>query len=427
MGFSLGLAIYNGLSEGWTNRANRILDRRLSDGKEDEQRIDERRGVPSAARPAGKLIWFHAASVGEALSIQELVRRLGEEREDLNFLITTGTRASADILHERLPPRALHQYIPLDVGPFVRQFLDHWQIDLAIWTESEFWPKLMVETSKRGIPMLLVNARISKKSHDRWRWIPGFAKALLRRFDYILAQDPRTGERLVRLGYARNLIEVGGTLKEGTAALACDEAERDHIASKFEARPVWLAASTHPGEEQIVVNAHRHAIRLSHRLLLIIVPRHPNRGADIAAHLAADGWKVALRSAGDEIAPDTQIYLADTLGELGLWYRLAPISFVGGSLVKIGGHNPFEPAALGSAIIHGPHVANFADIFARLSEAGAARCVTNEHMLAETVEELLSPDRAADMAHAAWEVCSSGAEVTDRAVELIFEHLDRAA
>ncbi len=424
MSFSPGLAFYMAFSARARARAERILARRLAEGKEDLDRVAERRGRPSQPRPEGPLIWFHAASVGEALSLQELIRRLGQEREELSFLITTGTRTSAELLASRLPDRALHQYAPLDALEFVRSFLDHWQPDVAVWTESEFWPALMVETSRRSIPMLLVNARMSDRSHRRWRWMRGTARSLLRRFDRVMAQDGHSATLLRKLGVPRHRIEVTGTLKEGTAALPCDEHERDRIAALLKARPVWLAASTHAGEEEAAANAHRSALAVSHRLLLIIAPRHPDRGPAIARMLREDGWRVALRTDGEEIESDTQIYVADTLGEMGLWYRLAPISFVGGSLAQIGGHNPYEPAALGSAILYGPHVENFRDIYDRLAEAEAAICVKDAGELAHAVRSLLSPEEAARMAHAAWAVCSAGAEVTDRAMEMILDTLD---
>lgn len=423
MGRSLGYALYLFLSKRATGYAERKLAKRLATGKEDASRISERRGETDRARPDGTLVWFHAASVGEALSIQELVRRIGEEREDLSFLITTGTITSAAILANRLPARTVHQYVPLDALPWVQRFLDHWQPDLAVWTESEFWPALMHETHKREIPMLLINARMSRKSFRRWSWMSLFAASLLNRFRHIHAQDAATGEFLRKLGVADANLNIVGTLKEGSAALPHNEAERATLAGLLAGRPLWLAASTHPGEDVAIVEAHRIARRGAHRLLLIIAPRHPERGTALAEELAADGWNVALRSRDEEPEAETEIYVADTLGEMGLWYRLSPISFVGGSLTEIGGHNPFEPAALGSAIIHGPHVQNFRDIYDRLRAAGAAEEVRNGAELGQKVVQLMAPDRAASMAHAAWEVCSSGAEVTDLTVALLLEHL----
>ncbi len=426
MSFSPALALYLAFSARATGYAERKLAARLDAGKEDAERLDERRGIASRPRPDGPLVWFHAASVGESLSLLELIRRLAEDRPELKFLVTTGTVTSAEVMSARLPPEAFHQFIPVDAMPFVRRFLDHWKPDLAIWTESEFWPSLICETKSRGIPMLLINARMSKTSHDRWRFLRGMARALVRRFDEAHVQDDITAGYLRRLGLPMSRLKVTGTLKEGAAALPCDENERTRLARVLNGRPVWLAASTHPGEEDVALDAHAIALRGNPRLLLVIVPRHPHRGDELAEMLDRRGVQYARRSKGEDIAGDDQVYLADTMGELGLWYRIAPISFVGGSLEPIGGHNPFEPAALGSAILHGPYVSNFVDIFQRLSEANAARLISSPASMAEAVNDLLNPDVAAAAAHAAWEVCSAGATVTDQASDLITDHLDRS-
>ncbi len=423
MGRSFGLACYLAFSEHAGGLVENRLRRRQAEGKEDSARIAERRGEAGQPRPDGTLIWFHAASVGESLSILELLRRLADQRVDLSFLVTTGTVTSAAMMMGRLPDRAIHQYVPVDIRPYIRRFLAHWHPDLAVWTESELWPGLVFETHKAGIPMMLINARISKRTNQGWRWFPGFAKSILRRFDYVLAQDALTAKNLRRLGLPARRIEVTGTLKEGSAALPHDESERTRLANHLSGRPVWLAASTHPGEEEMVAAAHKQAARSAQRLLLIIAPRHPERGPEIARALLADGWNIAVRSKGEYPDAETQIYLADTLGEMGLWYRLAPVSFLGGSLVEIGGHNPFEPAALGSAIIHGPHIHKVADIYERLAESGATVEVKSVDSLSRAVVQVLSPDKAAQMAHAAWEISSSGAEVTDRALDLLTGYL----
>lgn len=424
MANSLFLSAYRMFSRRFTGLYDRVLQRRLAAGKEDPARIDERRGIAGRPRPKGRLVWFHAASVGESLSLLELTRRLGEDEPGLHIMVTTGTVSSAEIMASRLPDHAFHQFVPLDAQAWVTRFLDHWKPDLAVWTESELWPSLVLETDARNIPMLLVNARISRRSHDRWR--RGFRRAvadLLGRFRAAHVQDAVSAGYLTRLGLPQERLEVTGTLKEGAAALPYEETERAEFASWLGGRPVWLAASTHAGEETAVIAAHAKAIRNNPRLLLILAPRHPQRGDEIEAELAADDWSFVRRSRDEEIDADTQVYLADTLGEMGLWYRISPISFVGGSLTPIGGHNPFEPAALGSAILHGPHVANFADIYQRLTEAQAARQVAGYEELAQAVNYLLNPDRAAMMANAAWEVSSAGANVTDRAADLIFDWL----
>lgn len=424
-------SILLGLYLAWSARgarafAERKLRERLAAGKEDPDRLDERRGIAGRPRPDGPLIWFHAASVGESLAVLELIRRLLDERRDLNILITTGTLTSAAVMEDRLPERAIHQFAPLDARPFVARFLDHWRPDVAIWTESELWPTLVVETSARAVPMLLLNARMSKTSHDRWRLARGVARDLLRRFEAALVQDDLTTVYLRRLGMPTDRMKVLGSLKEGAAALPCNESDRAGLAAELGGRPVWLAASTHDGEERMILRAHRLASRSSPRLLLILVPRHPHRGDEIAELLHQDGWSFTRRSLDEGPVEEAGVYLADTMGELGLWYRLAPISFVGGSLVAVGGHNPFEPAALGSAILHGPYVSNFVDIYRRLAEAKAALLVASPEKLASAVAQLLNPADAAGMAAAAWGVISEGADVTDRALALVLETLDRA-
>ncbi len=394
------------------------LARRARRGKEDPARLPERFGFPGMLRPDGPLVWFHAASVGEALSILELVGRIGALRPGLRFVVTTGTVSSAALMGRRLPPSACHQFMPVDLVPAVRRFLAHWRPDLAVWIESEIWPATIVETDAARVPLVLVNARLSPASARRWGWAPGMIADLLGRFRLILAQDEQTAARLRALGAGR--VDVTGTLKEGSAPLPHDEAERQRLAAAFDDRPLWLAASTHPGEEVLVAEAHRAVRRQIPRAVLVLVPRHPERGLEIAHMLTLDGWQVARRGAGERPGPDTQIYLADTLGEMGLWYRLSPVSFLGGSLVPAGGHNPFEPAALGSAIIHGPEVQNFADGFRRLSAARAARRVADAQGLAQAVAVTLAPEEAARMAAAAWDLFSAGAEVTDRVVAALF-------
>lgn len=422
---SLALGLYLAWSaRGGRGFAERKLRERLAEGKEDATRIDERRGIAGRPRPDGPLIWFHAASVGESVALLELIRQLRDERADLSILVTTGTVTSAAVMADRLPEGAFHQFLPLDARPFVRSFLDHWRPDVAVWTESELWPTLICETRARGIPMVLLNARMSKASHDRWRFLRGMARSLLQRFDRALVQDSLTEIYLRRLGLPVDRMEVTGTLKEGAAALPVKASELAAMRAEIGGRPVWVAASTHPGEEAKVLEAHRIALRTNPRLLLILVPRHPNRGDEVAELLEAGGWTFTRRSTGEGPEAEAPVYLADTMGELGLWYRLAPVSFVGGSWEPIGGHNPFEPAALGSAILHGPYVTNFVDIYQRLTEARAARLVSAPQSLAEAVDDLLSPDRAAAMAHAAWEVVSAGADVTERAKTVLFDMLD---
>ncbi len=425
MGFSPALGLYHLATPLVTAYAKRELKRRVARGKEDPERLDERKGIASAKRPEGLLIWFHAASVGESLSILDLIEALLDERADLHVLITTGTRTSAELLEARLPDNTLHQFVPIDAPPFVERFLDHWKPDLAVWTESELWPALITRTAKRDIPMLLLNARMSRRSSRRWRWARGMAASLLNRFDAIHAQDTQSAQNFRVVGASKAKLSITGSLKKSSGALPHDEGERTRVANLLEGRPVWLAASTHPGEEELVAKAHRKVQGATHRILLIIAPRHPERGPGIAETLRADGWRVGLRSAGDDPDAVVDIYVADTLGEMGLWYRLAPFCFLGGSLVEIGGHNPFEPAALGSAILHGPYVESVAEIFEQLDDAGGSRLVRDADELGTAAVELIKPHKSAAMAHVAWEISSSGAEAGAAARDLILGYLDK--
>ena len=428
MGKSLGLALYLAVSANWKGYVERLLAKRLKIGKEDPDRISERRGIAGRDRPDGPLLWIHAASVGESLSTLELIRYIGDQRPDINVLVTTGTRTSATLMNIRLTKNAFHQFVPVDVKEYVQRFIEHWKPDMAIWTESELWPRLVYEMGETGKPMMLLNARMSQESHRRWRWLPGMAKSILSRFDLALAQDEDSAHHLRVLGFPGKKIEVTGFLKEGARVLPHKEEDRVAFASVIGTRPVWFAASTHRGEDEIVSEAHKLAKVGTHRLLLILAPRHPERFDEVAELLVNDGWEVARRSKGELPGPDTDVYLADTMGEMGLWYRLAPVSLVCGSLLdKIGGHNPFEPAALGSAILHGPLMFNFADIYARLSEADAAIEVATPKQIAEGVQKLLQPDEAAKLAHAAWDVSSGGSEVTERAVEVVLGLFDGKA
>lgn len=421
------LATYLALSQRGEMIANRLLNQRLEAGKEDPVRIGERRGTASLPRPTGTLIWLHGASVGEALSLLQLIRRLGEEQPDLSFLLTTGTVTSASLLAARLPPRTLHQYVPLDVRPWMERFLDHWAPNLVVLTESELWPALITTCQDRDIPLALINARMTDRSFRRWKSFgSGAARSLLSKIVKVQAQDKASGDRLVQLGLPADRLEVSGTLKEGSAALPHDEAELVRLTAATQGRPLWLAASTHDGEEISAARAHSYALRSWQRLLLVLVPRHPERGDAITQALRTVGWKVAQRSQDDPIQSETQVYVADTLGELGLWYRLCAVSFVGGSLVPVGGHNPFEPASLGSAILHGPHIENFGEIYERLSRVSGAKLV-DDAGLGEAISTTLEPDEAARMAHAAWEVCSSGADVTEGVIEMLFDIMDGAA
>ncbi|MFI4947510.1 MAG: 3-deoxy-D-manno-octulosonic acid transferase [Alphaproteobacteria bacterium] len=381
-------ALYRSLTAAATPLAVLYLSARRRQGKEDGERLPERFGIASAPRLPLPLVWLHAASVGEASSVLALIERILAERPGIEVLITTGTVAAAALLHGRLPLRARHQFVPVDLPRAVERFLDHWHPDLAIWVESELWPNLVLAIHRRGIPMLLANARLSAGSQARWRVLPGLVRPVLQSFALCLAQDEMQAERFRRLG-ASPVASVGD-LKAAAAPLAVDPAALDALRHAVGARPVWLAASTHSGEEEIAAAAHGRIARDHPGLLTILAPRHPVRGPGVAAMLRARGLRVARRSQGEAIAADTDIYLADTLGELGLLFRLAGIAFIGGSLVRKGGHNPFEAARLDCAVLHGPDMANCAAMAGALDAGGAAQTVSDAASLAAAVSRLIA-------------------------------------
>ena len=346
----------------------------------------ERRGVASMARPRGKLVWMHGASVGEALALLPLVARL--RASGYGVLMTTGTVTSARILAQRLPEGALHQYLPLDAPPFVKSFLANWHPDLSILSESELWPNLMLEARERGIPIVLVNARLSERSYKRWRRASRLVRELLSTVDLCLAQTDMDAERFTALGATR--VDICGNLKFDAAPLPVRLTELANLRAALGTRQCWIAASTHAAEEQIILDAHKSLLGRFPRLLTILAPRHPDRGSAIRVKASAHGIRVAARSKAEAITAETQLYLCDTIGELGLLYRLDVPVFLGKSLAGTGGQNPIEPAQLGAAILHGPSVANFAAVYAELDNAGGAEVVFDGADLATHVASLFT-------------------------------------
>ena len=402
------------------------LRRRVAHGKEDGPRFRERLGEASLARPPGPLVWLHAASVGESQSALALMARLVGERPRLHLLVTTGTVSSARLLAERVPTRTLHQYAPADCSPWVRRFLDHWRPDLALWVESELWPNLVGETRRRGVPMVLLNGRMSKHSYALWRRAPGLARALIGGFALCLGQSEAEAERFKELGARR--VGFVGNLKFAADPLPADDALLGQLAAALAGRPLWLAASTHADEERSAALAHLRLKESHPKLLTIIVPRHATRGPALAVELRAMGLTVARRAAGEEPSAATDVFLADTMGELGLFYRLARVAFVGGSLVPHGGQNPLEPARLGCAVVHGPHMANFAEIARDLHAADAAAEVRDGDELARAVHRLLEdPELRQARAAAAYRVAESRRGVLDRVWAELEPFLDSVA
>jgi 3-deoxy-D-manno-octulosonic-acid transferase len=394
-----------------------LVSRRLQRGKEHPKRLRERYAETKVARPAGPLIWVQCASVGELLTVVPLMGRLRDK--DFGVLCTSGTVTSAQVAGERLPAGAIHQFTALDAPRFVSRFFEHWRPDLALFVESDLWPNLVMTAAERSIPLILVNGRVSERSFRRWRFAPATIAALLHRFDLCLAQSEVHASRYRDLGAPR--VVTTGNLKLDVPSPPADAEKLGALAAAVGERTVIAATSTHAGEETLLIEAHRRLRHSFPRLLTLIAPRHPERGLGIVEIARAADLKAALRSRGELPASDTEIYVADTMGELGLMYRLAPIVFVGGSLATHGGQNPIEPIKLGAAILHGPHVWNFAEIYAALDQAHGAEQVNDVGRLAVRLVAWLkdAQERAAVVA-AARETVS----VLGGALERTFSALD---
>ncbi|MEQ8481029.1 MAG: lipid IV(A) 3-deoxy-D-manno-octulosonic acid transferase [Hoeflea sp.] len=362
---------------------------RAAKGKEDRTRRKERYGRSKIPRPSGPLVWFHAASVGETNAVVPLIKEV--RRRGIAVVLTTGTVTSAGVARDRLGDDVIHQYVPLDLKPAVSRFLDHWKPDLAIIAESEIWPMTILELGARRTPQVLVNGRLSDRSFARWSKRPSLADALFENLSHVVAQSDLDAERFQSLG-ARP-VTVSGNLKVDTVPPPWDEAELQRLQGQINNRPTWAAISTFEGEDEIAAAVHR-ALKPRHKPLTILVPRHPDRGDAIETMLAGIGLKVARRSRGDSIGPDTDVYLGDTIGEMGLYLNLTDIVFVGKSLKGGGGQNPLEPAMLGCAVLSGSQVDNFRETYARLLKNGGARFVRDGEMLAKGVHYLLSNPEA---------------------------------
>ena len=365
-----------------------LLRARARHGKEEPARLPERLGVASAPRPAGRLVWLHGASVGEGLSLLPLVEALAGADPALELLVTSGTRTSAELLGRRLPPRARHQFVPVDGPRASARFLQHWRPDLAVFAESELWPNLILGARAQGARTALVSARLSASSLRGWRRAPGFARTLVGGFDLVLAQDDAAAQGLARLG-ARDDGRLN--LKLAGAPLPAEPAVLAELTRQLGDRPVLLAASTHPGEEAQVLEVFGFLKDRPEHPLLVLAPRHPDRGEAVAALARAQGLLTARRAAEEPLTGSVEVYVADTLGELGLWFRLARAALVGGSLVAgVGGHNPLEPARLGCPAISGTEVDNWRGVYADLEAARAVRRVSGPSTLAAAFAEALA-------------------------------------
>ncbi len=394
------------------------LRRRLARGREEAARLPERLGEAGLPRPAGPLIWIHGASVGEAQSALPLVERLRRDWPGLAVLVTSGTVTSARLMGERLPPEVIHQYVPVDLPQAVERFLDHWRPQLGIIIESEFWPNLLRGAAARDTKLVLLNGRVSADSYRGWARARPLIVDLLGCFSVIAARTSEDRDRLLGLGAAA--VENPGDLKAAAPPLRADPAKLAEMQDAIADRPRWLAASTHRGEERAIGETHR-ALKSRHPgLLTLLAPRHPGRGAEVRRELEGLGLSVAQRSRAEAVTPATDVYLADTIGELGLWYRLAEVVFIGGSLVPHGGQNLLEPAKLDCAILTGPHTANFARLAAEMSDCDALRHVGGPADLTAAVDDLLGdPPQCRSLAAAAAGYAEGQAGVLDRTMELL--------
>jgi 3-deoxy-D-manno-octulosonic-acid transferase len=419
-GLPLGIHAWRWLGIVATPFAPLLLRERAARGKEDRARMSERLGAASLPRPEGRLIWIHGASVGESLAALPLIEKL--LADGIRVLVTSGTVTSAGMMQARLPQGAIHQYVPLDTPRAAARFLDHWRPDAGLFVESDLWPNLILEAQRRGIKLALINARISERSATGWRRAPRTAQTLLGAFDTILAQDEDFAARFRALG-AHNVL-VAGSLKADAPPLSCDEAALVEMRAAIGNRPLLLAAQTHPGEDETVLPAHDALRTRFPDLLTIIVPRHVERGADIA--MLCGSRVYARRAEGQPITPDIAIYIADTMNELGLFYRLPPFCFLGGTLVPMLGHNPLEPAVLNCAILAGPSRANSARAFeAVLSAQGFGSVHTSGDLVREAARLLSDPEiaRAAGLAAACGAASLAGAvEKTVAALQSLLAH-----
>jgi 3-deoxy-D-manno-octulosonic-acid transferase len=405
---SFMLAAYRAVTRLAAPFAPLMLAWRTRHGKEETERRPERYGEASLPRPPGFLAWFHAASVGEANAVLPVIDSIAREHPNVAVLLTTGTVTSAKLARARLPKGALHQYIPLDHQAYVKRFLSHWRPDLAVLVESEIWPNLVLETKAREVPLVLINGRISQSSFRKWRKRPGFSRPLFSAFNLVLAQNESLAQRFAELGAAE--AQGIGNLKADAPPPPSDTGGKEKLAAALAGRSVWLAASTHAGEDDMVAVAHLIMRKIRPNLLTIIVPRHPERGSVIAKLLSGANLKVALRSLGQVPDADADIYIADTIGELGLFYTLVPVAFIGGSLVPHGGQNPVEAIKLGAAVLTGPHWRNFRDAYEELLQAEGCRQVTDAASLAEGALFLLTNTAARDamMANAERAIAAMG-------------------
>lgn len=401
------------------------LNKRVEKGKEDPERLQERYGKTDKPRPEGKLIWVHGASVGETLSLQSLIERMLQQFPDAHVLVTSGTVTSARLMAERLPERAFHQFIPLDHPDYVSAFLDHWKPDVVLWAESDLWPNMLMEMRNRNLPAALINGRMSKKSVAKWSKMSSFARNILSSFQMCLVQNEYEAEHFIQIG-AQNVNPVGN-LKYSAEPLTCNEEQRELLMEALEGRPHWFYASTHPGEEELALRMHQRLKKKFPTLVTIIAPRHPERRDEITELCIDADLKFTQRSKGEMPGESDDIHLVDTMGDMGLYFRVISLVCIGGSFIPHGGHNPIEPGRLECQILYGPHMHNFVTICEDFETASAARRMNDEEELYEEIYHLfMNPVEGQKLADTARRFTESKAHVIDEILETLFPVFDRA-
>ncbi len=402
----------------------RYIEKRKKIGKEDVKRFNERVGRPIMKRPEGRLVWLHGASVGESISMLPLINKLLEIYPDIHVMVTTGTTTSAEVMAKRLPERAFHQYLPIDNPVFTTRFVRYWQPTIALWFESEFWPAMLSSIKRRNIPLILINGRISNKTFKRWQQFEYIIKELLGCFTACLGQSEEDAYRLRVLG-AKDAMCLGN-LKYAGLPIPVDAEKKKEILAQIGNRPLWLVSSTHHDEETKIGRFLKELQEKHPNLLTLIAPRHPNRGTEIRDHLRDEyGLNVALRSADEKITSNTDVYIADTIGEMGIWYEIAPIVFVGGSLIPHGGQNFMEPSRCRDAVIVGPHMHNFTDAMARAKRADAIIQVNDVIDLIGIVDQLLDNKELLEAKRSlAYNWATGEAKVLDGIVEKIQGYME---
>ncbi len=393
---------------------------RKKKGKEDKKRFNERLGKNLPPRPSGKLIWMHGASVGECLSMQPLIKQILSKNKDVHIMVTSGTVTSAELMAKRLPERAFHVYIPVDFSRFAKRFVSHFKPDAVLWFESEFWPNILFEINQAGHPLVLLNGRISDNSFRRWKKFTWVIRFILGQFTLVFGQTKEDARRLQILG-AKEAVCVGN-LKCAAPPAPFDDDDLKDLLRQIGKRPCWIGGSTHPDEESQMADIHLKVMEKFPDLLTISAPRHPNRRTEICQAFQKRGLSVAVRTQNEKITPETQVYLADTLGEMGLIYRLAPIVFVGGSLIKFGGQNMLEPMRLGRSVLIGPHAFNFREIVATGKEKQALIEVVDKNEMAEKILFYLShPEEMVVLGARAEELACSEMAVLERVYDALSE------